>query len=406
MSKRLLGFLIAALSLLAQGFAFYQLHFAAAGLPLPPRWEGQFGVLLIVSAALTLALPLLDKAYLIQTALTLRVFLVFFALMPLGEFFWPRLTMVSVLCLEVIEYCGLFYGSAYAVVLVVGADLISCIPLKAWGVRLPIPPLQARIAFYAYNLPVIFLSSIITYQSKKQVTAVEFDNRLHLATIELAEANMKLQDYAALAEQGAATSERKRMAREIHDTLAYTLTNLIMMLEAAMDMAGQRNSALIGHLERARDQAKNGLADVRRALQALRPVELAETTGLSAVGRLVQAFADATGINITLSMGDAPYTLGEEADHIVYRLVQEGVTNALRHGRATEIIVSFFTRDGGLGVGIKDNGIGTSGVKEGYGLLGIRERIEQLGGELTFHGEPRNGFILSAWFPWLESESK
>jgi len=403
-SSRLLRWFIAAVSLLAQGFAYYQLHFAAAGLPLPPRWEGQFGVLLMVSAVLTLALPFLDKPYLSRIVLTFRVLLVFFAAMPLGEFFWPRLTMVSVLCIEVIEYGGLFYGSVCAVFLLLGADLISGIPLKAWGVRLPIPPLHARIAFYAYNLPIIFLATIITYQNKKQVPEVEFSSRLYLATIELAEANMKLQDYAALAEQGATASERKRMAREIHDTLAYTLTNLIIMLEAAMVMAGSQNAALVEYLGRARDQARNGLSDVRRALQALRPIELAETTGLSAVGRLVQAFAAATGIDITLSMGDAPFSLGEEADHVVYRLVQEGITNALRHGRATEIIVSFYRKDGGLGVGIKDNGIGTSGVKEGFGLLGIRERIEQLGGELTIYGEPRQGFILSAWFAMPEVE--
>ena len=405
MSKRLIRFIIACLSLLVQGIAYYQVHRNIAALPIPARWEGQFGLLLLCSMALTV-LPLFGRPNLIFSALALRAFVLFFTALPLGGFFWPRLLMFCALCVEINEYGRLYYGTAIATLLLVGLDLVTQLPIKAWGIALPVPTFDDRVSYYAYSLLIIAIGFIFSYQNKRQVSMEEFDNRLNLATIELAKANMKLQDYAAMAEQEAATGERKRVAREIHDTLAYTLTNLVMMLEAAKVMAGRGNRPLVEHLERARDQAKNGLADVRRALQALRPIGFSETTGLSAISHLMQAFTSATHIDIVLSMGDAPQTLGEETDHVVYRIVQEGITNALRHGRASEIVVSLFQKNGGVGVSIKDNGIGTSGVKEGYGLLGIRERIERLGGELTIYGEPKKGFILSAWFPGKEHEQR
>ena len=90
------------------------------------------------------------------------------------------------------------------------------------------------------------------------------------STLQLAQTNMDLQEHAVLAEQRAAESERRRLAREVHDVLAYTLTSLIMMMEAAIDLAGQQEGPLRQHLERIRDQTKEGVLEVRRTLQAIR----------------------------------------------------------------------------------------------------------------------------------------
>lgn len=398
MSKRLIRALMAAFSLLANGYAFYQLNASAAGLSVPARWYGQFGLLLLMSSVLTSALPFLDNAFLVYPALCARTLLTFFVSLPLGECFWPRMTLAAALLIEVIEYCPLYCGILAALLILAGLDVFFQAPIKAWGKLLPPPPPDIRLAFYFYGLPIILLGSIMSYQKQRQVPAADFDNRLHLATVQLAEANMKLQEYAALAEQEAAANERKRVAREIHDTLAYTLTTLVMMLEAALDMA-RGNESLAAHLKKAREQAKDGLADVRDALRALRPVEPSAPMGLAALHRLIQAFTSATDIKITLSMGDTPRDLPGEYEYTIYRLIQEGITNALRHGHAKEIVISFFQKSGGLEVTIKDDGIGTSGIEEGFGLLGMRERIERLGGRMAFLSEPGKGFILEVWLP-------
>ena len=109
-------------------------------------------------------------------------------------------------------------------------------------------------------------------------------------------------------------------------------------------------------------------------------------------------------IKVELELGDVPLYLGEEANLTLFRLVQEGLTNALRHGKASRISV-LFTRDGeGVFVTIQDNGIGSGkvGQKTGFGLLGMQERVERLGGRLEVISEPGEGFTLKAWIPFGE----
>jgi signal transduction histidine kinase len=80
--------------------------------------------------------------------------------------------------------------------------------------------------------------------------------------------------------------------------------------------------------------------------------------------------------------------------------VQEGITNAIRHGLATSIEISFSSQNGGVNIYIKDNGFGAVKLNKGYGLTGMSERIEQLGGRLEIFTKLGAGFLLSAWIPW------
>jgi len=216
---------------------------------------------------------------------------------------------------------------------------------------------------------------------------------------------MKLQEYAISAEQEAMLNERKRIAREVHDTLAYTLTNLLMMMEAALDLVKNKSPRIIQHLELARAQANEGLKEVRNALKALRPVQLTDLNGLAAICRLVKAFEKASQIKVELELGDAPLNFGAEANLVVFRLVQEGMTNALRHGRATLISVSLAKVRDGLSIIIKDNGCGSGNTVPtlGYGLLGMEERLARLGGTLEVSSLAGAGFKLAAWLP-IEKE--
>jgi signal transduction histidine kinase len=203
---------------------------------------------------------------------------------------------------------------------------------------------------------VLLLAVLLRLTRDRQQPAAEMNHTLHEATLRLAQINMQLQEYAVVAEQEAILSERKRLAREIHDTIAYTLTNLVMMMEAAIDLAGDQVENQRQLLVRAREQAKEGLGEVRQTLQALRPEKLAGTTGLPAIKQLVDTFAKATQINVELNFGDVPLFFGDEADWTAYRVVQEGITNALRHGRAAKIWISFSRIYGGVSIFIRDEG--------------------------------------------------
>src|SRR5690554_7349363 len=107
-----------------------------------------------------------------------------------------------------------------------------------------------------------------------------------------------------------------------------------MTLEAAIDLSPGDKTKLKTFLEQARDQAKEGMGEVRNILYATQPIQLKEEKGLTAIYHLTQTFTKATRIKVELNLGDAPLSFGEEADWAIYRLVQEGMTNALRHGKA------------------------------------------------------------------------
>ena len=172
-----------------------------------------------------------------------------------------------------------------------------------------------------------------------------------------------------------------------------------MMVEAAKYLVNPAEKELAKQLHLAHEQASEGLNEVHRALQALRPTQLSQATGMTAIYQLVTTFAKATQIEVQLNMGNAPLDFGEEADLAVYHLVQEGITNALRHGRATQISISFSQMEKMIHILIQDNGIGSKNIHEGFGLTGMRERIEKLGGRLEISSGIGEGFRLVGVIP-------
>ncbi|NLG84917.1 MAG: sensor histidine kinase [Firmicutes bacterium] len=215
----------------------------------------------------------------------------------------------------------------------------------------------------------------------------------------LANTNMNLQDLAAQAELSTMVRERTRVAREIHDTIAYTLTNLISLLDAYRERLQAQGEIISEELDQARPLARDGLADVRAVLRGLRPRSDEGYNGLGNIMRLVEVFRQATGVEVHLSYGDAPQFPGETLEAVFYRAVQEGLTNAFRHGRATQIFVSFCRIREGIELTVRDNGEGATAVTGGFGLLGIRERVEELGGAVTIVTQPGCGFTLRVWLP-------
>jgi signal transduction histidine kinase len=371
--------------------------------PFPPQWRGQFKFLLALSLLLALSMPLYRKRQsLIRIAILLRSGILVLIGLPFAAYLGIELTLLSALVVETFNYFS-FRASLIFSLLLAGMLVTLQQPIRAWGTVLPAGSLHDLVSFSIFILMIILLSAIVRYQFDTQVSAAELNRWLNETTLQLAEANLRLQEYAAISEEEAKAEERKRLAREMHDTLAYTLTNLVMMLEAALDMSGDGGSELTAHLQRARDQAKEGLAGVRSALRALRPVQIEGEGGLTAICRLVRTFTAATRIQVDLNLGDAPSHFGAKTDWAAYRLVQEGITNALRHGKATLIEVSFCRERGGVRIRIKDNGKSlTKTAQAGYGLTGMRERVERLDGNLSFGYETGRGFTLSAWLPLKE----
>jgi signal transduction histidine kinase len=215
----------------------------------------------------------------------------------------------------------------------------------------------------------------------------------------LASINISLQHVAASEKNITLTTERNRIAREIHDTVAYTLTNLLSLLDAYRERLQADAQEVPENIIQARSLVREGLGDIRKVLRGLRPGENEGYNGLGSITHLVEVFTKAAGIKVILNYGDAPQFPGKAIEDVFYRVVQEGLTNAFRHGHATEVVISFHDEQSGIELTVRDNGQGSEITTGGYGLLGIGERVKALDGKVVTISKPGLGFTLRVWLP-------
>ena len=211
----------------------------------------------------------------------------------------------------------------------------------------------------------------------------------------------ELQRTRAAEIEHAALAERARIAREIHDVLAHTLSALAVQLEGIRMLVEQRpgDPAAVAAVERAHRLASEGLAEARRAIGALRGDRLPGPEGLQ---RLVEELAQATGIPGQFTVAGTPVALPSEAQLAVYRTAQEALTNIRKHApAATGVDVQLHYLADGIELLVEDRAPPTASAATrdgGYGLVGMRERAELLGGTLEAGPLP-TGFRVRLWLP-------
>lgn len=390
------------LSLIFHVVAFFQ--FKQKIFDIETLFVNQFYLLLGLSFSLSVILLTIRNNKVILFILLFRALLFFLIGYPLGTDISIELTLLSVLVLEASIYLRLPYNIIYSFIVIFLTILLQR-PAFAWYKELPKPPLLGLLTLSMYSSLLVVISSLLQYCINNMIVHIGQNKRLDEAIQLLSNANIGFQKYATLVEEESKINERKRVTRDIHDTIGYTLTNIMMMMEAAVDLSTQSvtdSVKLREIIQRTKEQAQQGLAETRRALRLLRSVEREEAQGLHLIHRLVETFGNATGILIDIDSGNIPWTFGDEIDHVVYRVVQEGLTNALRHGRATQINIHFWLDDSQIRVRIHDNGTGSPKIKKGIGLTGIEERLAPLGGRAVAD-KVVDGFELTVWIP-LTSE--
>lgn len=243
----------------------------------------------------------------------------------------------------------------------------------------------------------VFSSLAIRYRETLIDTQAEAA-RLDALVDRLTRANLRYQEYATSVGESSTENERKRITRDIHDIVGYTLTNNITMMEAITDTM-RLNPLGVAHLvEVARANAQEGLARARDALHQLRGRDIGYPRGKEAILRLTTIFEQATGVRTEVAFTDVPWQFAEELDSALYHVVQESLINSFRHGKATVIRLFLSRENGRILLRVRDNGLGAESMSEGIGLSGMRERLEKLGGDLTAGNAP-GGFDVVASVP-------
>ncbi len=222
------------------------------------------------------------------------------------------------------------------------------------------------------------------------------------AHAELLVANARLRQSLELEKDHVLAEERARAARDLHDGLGQQLTALQMSLDYAQRTKDKDPDAAWAEVAVARDGASTALTDMRRWVRALHPVSVAGLSGAEALETIAESFRG-TGFEVVVQTTGTSRPLSDAESMYVYRFVQEGLTNALRHGRATRVEL---TVDIGSGctIALADNGreegasTPAGELAEGFGLRSLRERAEALGGTLSA-GWARRGLEVRADLP-------
>lgn len=198
--------------------------------------------------------------------------------------------------------------------------------------------------------------------------------------------------------QAAVLAERQRLAREMHDVLAHSLSALALQLEGArLQAARQDDRSLTEALERAHHLARSGLEEARRAIGMLRDDEL---PGPELLPALVADFQRDTGIAATLHVDGVAKTLDADARLTLFRTTQEALTNVRKHAAAARVELRLAYESQGARLSVQDFGAPLARHDDGagYGLTGMRERAELLGGRLAT-GPTDDGFRVELWVP-------
>jgi signal transduction histidine kinase len=213
----------------------------------------------------------------------------------------------------------------------------------------------------------------------------------------------RIDDERDQAAHDAVTAERARMARELHDVVAHAMSVMVVQAGAARTTLATDPAAAEEAIRRIEETGRTALGEMRRLVALLRPGEddaLAPQPSLARIDDLLDGVRRA-GLAVEVLVEGTPRDLAPGIDLTAYRVVQEGLTNALRHaGDAHARLVLRYGSDA-LQVEVADDGTGpaTHGNGQGHGLIGMRERVALLGGTLETGARPGGGFLVHAELP-------
>jgi signal transduction histidine kinase len=279
----------------------------------------------------------------------------------------------------------------------IAATLVVQGPAVLWG-RAAERAEPTQLMLLAIVLVFVFSLGVALKEiAESRRRAVDEMRRLDLAIDRIADINASFQSALAAAEEDSVLKERNRITREIHDIVGYALTNQQMMLEAALMLTAEEGGRLRELLEMARDGVSEGLRETRKTLYALRRVDERKSPDFGVILKVARNFEAVTGVKVSVDFTNARGDLDAGAWLSLYRLIQESMINAFRHGKAKNISIVFREDRDSFHVLVRDDGVGAPGMIEGIGLKGMRERASAMGGEFEA-GNSADGFMVSARF--------
>lgn len=258
--------------------------------------------------------------------------------------------------------------------------------------------LQVGINFLDIINLLFFILFLMIYIANE----VQKNERMTQELIMVHQVNHELENYAAVSEKIAEDKERKRLAREIHDTLGHALTGIAAGVDACIAMIDINPEATKKQLMVISKVVRQGIVDVRNSLNKLRPGALEQHGFKGAIENMIEEFTSVSDLTITLDYRLDKVDFENTKEDILFRVIQESVTNAVRHGDATHIDISLYIEDNSLYLKIQDNGQGCEEIHYGFGLKQMKERLGMINGKVAYDGH--HGFLTIVTIPLQEGE--
>ena len=246
------------------------------------------------------------------------------------------------------------------------------------------------VLFFAIGLS---LQRVVTSNEKTEKLLAENQRQYHL----IHEQNNALEQYANQIEQLTLLEERNRMARELHDTVGHTFTSVIMGMDAVSYLIETAPDKAKEKLDVLRSVTRNGLEEVRRSIHQMVPE--GDMLLSQQLTRLANEFALHTGTQIRFTTVGEEFEIPKQTKLSLIRCLQESLTNAKRHGRASTVEVILTYSDDLVDIRIEDDGIGTEQLKVGFGINAMQERIFALQGTLQVSSTLGQGTVVHCSIP-------
>ena len=245
---------------------------------------------------------------------------------------------------------------------------------------------------YSLNI-VVFMISLLFYILSAITERHRIEEELRMAF----QANRELNSYLALSEKIAEDRERKRIAREIHDTLGHALTGISAGIDAVKVLVDIDTNRAKEQLNNVSVVVRDGIRDVRGSLNKMRPGALENNTLKEALIKITREYEAISNLEIHLLYKWDNIDLDIAKEDIVFRVIQESITNSVRHGHAKTIWIELLEEEEAYVMTIQDDGVGFDGLHYGYGLKQMQERLMIIGGSVRF--ENRDGFYTYIEIP-------
>jgi signal transduction histidine kinase len=395
-------------------------------IPALPRFLPQvafvYAILLFISLSVSQYLKYQSRQYtlivwfLIYDILAC-LWLQFFMLQYLRGILWMALLNILFFLKGKNKYRFLAIYLAFVVLV----DFSGTIPV---GARLPFDRYvaffepSARMILYIVKYILVGGSDLIFFVSifllladyaREKETAFSMYHELAQSNKELQLAYFQLRELSAQAEQQAVQNERTRIAMELHDTIGHGLTAIMMGIEACGQLLTKLQDPIALKLKtkfaKIKEIAQGALQDARRAVASLKPILPEPYDLIASMTQLFNRLNETGNIRIyfkhstTTEAPSPPPPLKEEIALNIYRIAQEALTNAIRHGKAGQIQVVLSIDTTIITLEIQDDGIGSKLWDPGLGINGIEQRVKALNGSITVDSSPNRGFWLFISIP-------